>query len=229
MSHLRRSPRVFKTVERLVPSIMIVSLLAGCFGGAATASPGGTASPDASTPAPSASASTGATGSQATGGSDPSNAPDPIGEDLGPFSCDLPIHEDATVPRTANIVDVRVGTHDGYDRAVFEFNDGLPEITVGRDELPFTQDASGFPIEVDGESFLRLTMRGGTKQTEEGTSSYDGPTEFDTGFSTLVHLVEGGDFEAQSTWYLGLSAETCVRVIQLTDDGAPRLVIDVEH
>ena len=63
----------------------------------------------------------------------------------------------------------------------------------------------------------------------EGTSSYDGPTDFDPGFATLVDLVEGGDFEAQSTWYLGLSREACVRVIRLTDDGAPRLVIDVEH
>lgn len=44
-----------------------------------------------------------------------------------------------------------------------------------------------------------------------------------------MDLVEGGDFEAQSTWYLGLANEACARVIQLTEDGAPRLVIDVEH
>ena len=62
------------------------------------------------------------------------------------------------------------------------------------------------PLDVSGSSFLRLTMRGGTKQTEDGTSSYDGPTDFDPGFPALVDLVEGGDFEAQSTWYLGLSA-----------------------
>ena len=61
------------------------------------------------------------------------------------------------------------------------------------------------PIEVQGESFLRLILRGGTKQTEEGTSSYDGPTEFETGYPALVHLIEGGDFEAQSTWYFGLA------------------------
>ena len=72
-------------------------------------------------------------------------------------------------------------------------------------------------------------MRGGTKQTEDNTSSYDGPTDFDPDSPTLVDLVEGGDFEAQSTWYLGLASEACVRVIRLTDDGAQRLVIDVEH
>ena len=127
------------------------------------------------------------------------------------------------------ITDVRTGTHDGYDRVVFEFADGLPEASLERAEPPFTQDASGAPIEVQGESFLRLILRGGTKQTEEGTSSYDGPTEFETGYPALVHLIEGGDFEAQSTWYFGLASESCVRVLTLTDDGTARLVIDIEQ
>ena len=78
--------------------------------------------------------------------------------DLGPFSCDLPIHEDATVAR-ANITDVRTGTHHGYDRVVFEFAGGIPEASLERAEPPFTQDASGAPIEVQGESFLRLLSR----------------------------------------------------------------------
>lgn len=148
-------------------------------------------------------------------------------DELGAFSCDLPVVEDATVAR-ALITDVRVGTHADYDRVVFEFADGLPEITLDRATPPFTHDASGLPVEVTGSSFLRLTMRGGTKQTLDNTSSYDGPTDFDPEFPTLIDLVEGGDFEAQSTWYLGLAGDACVRVLRLTDD-APRLVIDIEH
>ncbi len=127
----------------------------------------------------------------------------------------------------ANIVDVRVGTHDGYDRVVFEFEQGTPELTLDRAEPPFTQDGSGLPIEVDGSSFLGLLMRGGTKQTDAGTSSYDGSTDISPGFPGLVHLIEAGDFERQSTWYLGLTGDACVRVLLL--DGPPRLVIDVEH
>ena len=155
--------------------------------------------------------------------------PEPVPSDeLGPFTCDVPIHADQTVAR-ANITDVRIGTHDRYDRVVLEFIAGLPEASLERAEPPFTHDASGEPIAVQGESFLRLIMRGGTKQTDEGTSSYDGPTEFETNHPALVHLVEGGDFEAQSTWYFGLAAESCVRVLTLTDDGSARLVIDIEH
>jgi len=165
----------------------------------------------------------------ASGGESPAATADPVPSDeLGPFTCDLPLHEDATIAR-ANITDVRIGTHAGYDRIVFEFAGGLPEASLERAEPPFTHDASGEPIAVQGESFLRLIMRGGTKQTDEGTSSYDGPTEFEPNAPALVHLVEGGDFEAQSTWYFGLTAESCVRVLTLTDDGTARLVIDIEH
>jgi hypothetical protein len=200
-----------------------VFLMAGCFGG------------PAASPSPSPTASASASPSSAPASPPPSESPsapatvEPVpSEDLGSFSCDLPVVEDATVPR-AQIVDVRVGTHDDYDRVVFEFADGLPEFSLDRATPPFTQDGSGFPVEVEGTTFLRLTMRGGTKQMEDGTSSYDGPTDFDPGFAMLVDLVEGGDFEAQSTWYLGLNEEACVRVMQLVGEGgAPRLVIDVE-
>ncbi len=200
-----------------VPTIAV--MLAGCFGGTAatpsstiTVPPASETSPPASEPAETSAATV-----------------EPVpSEDLEPVSCDLPIHVDATIDHT-NIADVRIGTHADYDRVVFEFSDGIPEASLDRAEPPFSQDGSGFPIQVDGESFLQLTMRGGTKQMEDGSSSYDGPTEFTPGFPTLVHLVEAGDFEAQSTWIFGLSSEACVRVLTLTDDGAPRLVIDVEH
>ena len=200
---------------RLLPLSGIAIVLAGCFGSTTSPSPS-TSTPSASQPSPSVGASESA-------------SVEPIpSEDLGPITCDLPIHVDATTVR-ANITDVRVGTHADYDRVVFEFTDGLPEASLERAEPPFTQDASGAPIDVEGSSFLRLVMRGGTKQTEEGTSSYDGPLDFDPDFATLIDLIEGGDFEAQSTWYLGLTTEACVRVITLTDDGPPRLAIDVEH
>lgn len=163
---------------------------------------------------------------QPSGDAQPSDEPMPSGDGLEPFECDLPIADQATT-RRANILDVRIGTHPGYDRVVFRFNTGTPEFTLGRAEPPFVQDGSGNPITVLGESFLSLTMRGGTRQMDDGTSSYDGPTEFHPDLPALTHLIEGGDFEAQSTWYFGLEHEACVRVLLLDDE--PRLVIDLEH
>lgn len=147
-------------------------------------------------------------------------------DELGEFTCDLPVVEDPSVA-VANIVDVRIGIHDGFDRVVFEFEQGTPELTLSRAEPPFVSDGAGLPVEVDGASFLALVMRGGSKQTDEGTSSYDGPTDFTDDAPALVHLVEGGDFERQSTWYFGLTEENCVRVLLLDDPH--RLVIDIEH
>jgi hypothetical protein len=192
---------------------------------AACSSPSSSPTDEAS-PSPSSSPS-GTPIASADDSPQPSAEPVPSDE-LGPFTCDLPLHVDQTVAR-ANITDVRIGTHDGYDRVVFEFRDGLPEGSLERAMPPFTHDASGEPIAVEGESFLRLVMRGGTKQQDDGTSSYDGPTEFDPGHPALVDLVEGGDFEAQSTWYFGLTSESCVRVLTLTDESTARLVIDIEH
>jgi hypothetical protein len=181
---------------------------------------------------PSASPSASASADAPSGSEEPAGTPvtsiDPAPTDaLEPFSCELPVVEAATEPPPVNIVDVRVGTHDDYDRVVFEFDSGIPEFTVDQAEPPFTEDGSGFPIDVEGESFMVLVMRGGTKQTDTGESSYDGPTDFDPGLGRLVDLVEGGDFEAQSTWYFGLTGDACTRVFTLSEPD--RLVIDIEH
>jgi hypothetical protein len=190
-----------------------------------------TPSADAVSPTPAQSETASDVPSQGHPSDEPSAVASEIAEpipsdELGEFTCDLPIVEDPTVA-VANIVDVRIGSHSGFDRVVFEFEQGTPELTLSRAEPPFTSDGSGFPVEVDGASFLALVMRGGSKQTDEGTSSYDGPTDFADDGPGLVHLVEGGDFERQSTWYLGLAGEDCVRVLLLDDPH--RLVVDIEH
>lgn len=199
---------------------VFIMVLAACqASGSPAASPSSTA--PGATAAPSQSASAVATTSAA-----PTSEPTPS-DTLSDFSCEFPVVEPATASGTTNILDVRIGTHDGYDRVVFEFGAGTPEFTLDRDEPPFVQDASGLPLTVEGSSFLRLTMRGSTKMTDTGGSSYDGPTNFDPSFPQLVDLVEGGDFEAQSTWYLGLNAPACGHVFLLTDPD--RLVIDLEQ
>lgn len=158
----------------------------------------------------------------------PTETADPVPTDeLGEFTCDFPIVESASAPSVTNILDVRIGRHEGFDRVVFEFSAGTPALTLDRASPPFHEDGSGFPVEVNGDAFLQLVMRGGTKQTETGESSYPGPTELDAGFPALVQLVEIGDFEAQATWVLGLTAEACRRVILLEEPD--RLVIDIEH
>jgi len=216
-----------RTVGALALIISIV--LASC----ATASP----SPSLG---PSASAGSSATSSASAGPSAPASAPassEPTGtatatatatpaDSLPPFACSPSVTVPATTDR-AQITDVRVGTHPGYDRVTFEFAAGIPQTTIAGVLPPFYADPSGLEIDVAGTAFLQVTMNGGTKVTPDGGRTYTGATNFEPGFDQLVQLREGGDFEALSTWYLGLDPGGCYRVLTLA--GPSRLVIDIEH
>ena len=147
-------------------------------------------------------------------------------DDLGPFSCSLPIRGAATTDR-AQIVDVRVGSHGGYDRVVFQFDSGTPDYLIEAASPPFVEDPSGRPLTVNGSAHLRVTLPGGTRQSATGTSTYNGPTSFAPAFEQLVELEEAGDFEATATWLIGRNGADCVRVLTLS--GPDRLVIDLEH
>ena len=201
----------------LVATLLVASLaLTACAGsrfGAGSASPSADASPSTA-PSQAGEPSTAASASAA-----PS-------EDLGAFACSFPM-ERRGEPVHTQLIDVRVGEHDGYDRVVFEFDNGIPEYILSAAEPPYTEDPSGNPIEVTGDAVLHLVMIGGTSVSQDYEQTYTGPFEFEPGFAKLAHLVEAGDFEAVSSWYIGLSGESCARVLTL--DGPDRLVIDIEH
>jgi len=212
------------TTRQIAGALTLIALLvaAGCT--AASPSPGSAE--------PSASASVAASNSpstpvsvapSATSSEEPSDEPT---ESLLPFACTPTVGIPSTTAR-AQITDVRFAEHDGYDRIVFEFTGGIPETLIEAVLPPFFEDASGLPLTVNGTAFLRVTMHGASRVDPDGVVTYSGPTEFEPGLPQLVHLVEGGDFEAVSTWYLGLDGGGCLRVLTLT--GPSRLVIDIEH
>jgi hypothetical protein len=204
------------------PVLSLASLLVAALAmGACTSG-----SPAAST-TPTAVASSAAASPSADTSDEPTGEPtdEPV-DDLGPFSCEFPISGSATVPR-AQIVDVRVGTHDGFDRVVIEFEDGTPAFTLDTATPPLVQDGSGAELDVDGNAFWQLVMRDASRAGLDGMPVFEGPTNVNPGFPKLVELIEGGDFEAVSTWYFGLAADSCVRVLALSEPS--RLVFDIEH
>ena len=162
-----------------------------------------------------------------------SAAPSPSETSL-PFACEpLDVRETADQAH-ALIADVRVGTHDGYDRFVVEFTQppsgapaGVPEYIVEVAQPPLQQDPSAQPMEVPGSHHVLVALLGGTKYDENFNLHYTGPTRFDPGFASLVAAYERGDFEATSSWYLGLTKDPCLRVFTRTDP--MRLVIDIAH
>jgi len=178
----------------------------------------------------SATSSGSSSGAAATSQASQSGAASPsssaAGESLAPFVCTLPIHAAATTPR-AQITDLTLGAHDSYDRIVFDFAAGIPEYTVEKAVPPLTQDPSGLPMQVQGSSFLRIVLHGGTVQLPAGGQSYGGATSFTPHFAKLSDLQSAGDFEAVASWYAGMSGDACVRVFTVS---APnRLVIALQH
>lgn len=197
-----------------VGATALILLLAAC---------GRAGAGDATTSAsPSASATTSASESASASASTVATpSPDP----LGAFACDFPVTGTATVTR-AQLVDVRVGTHAGYDRVVFEFEEGIPAFTLDRATPPLVEDASGRELDVAGNAFWALVMREASRVRMDGTPAFT-DTDFTPNFPKLTELVEGGDFEAVSTWYFGLDSDSCIRVLRLDDPS--RLVFDIQH
>jgi hypothetical protein len=140
--------------------------------------------------------------------------------------------------KVANLVDVRVGAHEGYDRVTFEFAPpsdgkyfGLPPYEIKAATPPIVQDGSGEPVEVEGDSFAAMVIHGASGVDFTGQSgyeiTYDGPKEIRPGYKALVEATRTGDFEATLSWAFGLNEGSCWTVVELEDP--LRLVIDFSH
>jgi hypothetical protein len=208
---MTRTPLARRTVGALLLFASLV--LAACSAGNTPTS----AASDSSVPSSPASAAPSATAFASAG--------EPT-ESLPPFACTPSVTVAATTDR-AQITDVRAGTHEGYDRVVFEFASGIPDTTIEGVLSPLYADPSGLELNVAGTAFLKVTMHGASKISPDGGVTYSGSTNFETGFDQLKQLIEGGDFEAVSTWYLGLDGGGCIRVLTFSDPS--RLVIDIAH
>ncbi len=139
--------------------------------------------------------------------------------------------EDRRVPSQggANLVikDVRVGSHEGYDRFVIEFTGtGTPGYLTGYTDQPL-QQASGLPVEVAGNAFLELMIQG-TPWGRPGSPDHvveAGPKPLAAG--NILGVTNGGTFEADSQYFIGLDRRRPYNVYVLTEP--TRLVVDVER
>lgn len=155
----------------------------------------------------------------------PTPAPSP-----GPFVCDGAVRRPGTVA-LARITAIDVTNEAGFGRIVFTFRlegnvAGVPEVEVRPAEPPFSEDPSGLPLEVPGLGFVSIVLFGGTAVDEDYQPTFEGPFDFDPDPPTpIVAFRRAGDFEAVSSYVVGLDGPPCVRV--LPPDGTGRLVIEL--
>lgn len=124
------------------------------------------------------------------------------------------------------VTDVRVGSHEGFDRVVFEIGgEGQAGWTIAYDDEP-TSDGSGEPVEVAGGAALRasLTNIAMPPDAPEGVDRWEGDVAGPAG-GVVTEVVEDVLFEGMHTFFVGVDEERPYRVARLSDP--QRVVIDI--
>jgi len=200
-------------------------LLAACGTGADDASP--TSADDTSTESPdpsrTPSASSPAEPTEAASTPAEPSSPTPSAPDGPPFP-------DTTDPQTAEpsgdwdlqLVDVRLGDHDGFDRVVLELSGtATPGWSVSwGDEA--VAEGSGEVVPLDGDHVLTISASG-TAMPEPG--SFEVPARLGPA-GAVAEVQVTGWFEGYTQVFAGVDGdERPFRVFTLTDP--PRLVVDI--
>jgi hypothetical protein len=123
---------------------------------------------------------------------------------------------------------VRAAHHDGFDRVVFEFETSVPGYKVGYITKPVTQDGSGEPIALAGDSALQVRMEpasGVDLDASAPRQTYTGPDRIDPSTPTVTEVARAGDFEAVLTWVIGTKGRPGFSVD--TGSNPPTLIIDI--
>jgi len=122
---------------------------------------------------------------------------------------------------SAELLDVRTGQHDCYDRVVFDFQGSATGYRVAYADQVFSQ-GRGEPLQVAGGALLDVTL------LEPASAAPAAPDL--TGYRTLRDVVYGGSFEGYTTFGVGVRARLPFRVFTLAGPGGQsRVVLDVAH
>ena len=139
-----------------------------------------------------------------------------------------PVTAPAEISETALLERVAVAGHEGYDRVVFQFRNGVPGYRVEYVDPPLREDGSGNLVDLEGNAFLVVRMEpasGFDLTVPEGKLIYTGPRRIAGEDTTVIReVVRTGDFEAVLTWAIGLEERVPFRVLTLDDPS--RIVVD---
>lgn len=202
------------------------ALAALVLGTTAACGTGGTGGPDGDGPTPTTGGSASATAPATPSASVTASASAaPEGEPAEGFA---PATTTATAEPSGarvTVVDVRVGTHDGYDRVVYEVaGGGVPGYRVGYVDQA-VQDGSGEPVDVAGDAVLDVWLTGTGYPHDTGHDEFAqdvGPRE-----GTVVQVTRPLTFEGMTQSVVGVAGERRpFRVFVLQDP--VRIVVDVQ-
>jgi hypothetical protein len=116
------------------------------------------------------------------------------------------------------LVDVRAAHYPGYDRLVFEFAGGRPDVAKVRWAKDLRLDPSDKVAHVQGSAFLKVKFRWATAhELEPPTDPTFGPARRAYDLPNIAHVVLLGDYEGVVTFGVGLMKRTrIIKTIQLS-------------
>lgn len=194
---------------------------------AATESPVATGTP-ANTETPEATETPDAT-------AEPTGAVDPDGPgDLADAPFDLDEIDNTETEGSALIADVRVASHEGYDRFVLEFSADVPDALTAAEAVPAyrvgyasepIECGSGEPVDLEGAAMLEIHLPTSYVVDPDTGEPTVEALEITDDYQVIIEIEETCAFEGQSTWVLGITGPQPYRIFELREPA--RLVIDV--
>jgi hypothetical protein len=221
-----------RALRSLLGLALAVGLATGACGfpAASSAPPSGIATPTAATtPTPARPTVTPQPTPDTPTPAQPTQVPTPAGS-LPAFACDTEVAQPGSVP-IAYLRGLDAANGEVAGSIVFTFAPSgnvaaTPDVTVRPVSPPFVRDPSGLPLAVEGTRFLEIVLQGGTALDASSQPTFEGPFEVTLEGGPIVELRRAGDFEAVSTFIVGLDGPPCVRI--LPPDGTSRVVIQVQ-
>ncbi|MGP6173873.1 AMIN-like domain-containing (lipo)protein [Corynebacterium sp. A21] len=126
-------------------------------------------------------------------------------------------------PATLVVTDVRVGSHEGFDRVVFDLTgEGTPGWFIDYTDRP-SQQGSGRPVDFRGATALNVNLDGMAYPFDLGIDDPQIGTVEGVGNITEVQSI--GTFEGRSQFIIGMNQQLPYSV-QVLDD-PPRVVVDI--
>ena len=124
---------------------------------------------------------------------------------------------------TPTLVAIRASHHPGFDRIVYEFEGGLPASHQVRYVDKLLGDASALPVRIAGRAILSVSFEPARAHDAQGATA---PERKAFALPNIMTTVRAGDFEAVTTYGIGLAKKTPFQVSTLQNPS--RVVIDIK-
>lgn len=146
-----------------------------------------------------------------------------------PFDGTVGVAQRPSTGRAGAVTDVRFGSHEDFDRVVFDLTPGAHAgWHVEYVDSPVRSQGSGFPVPLEGDGQLSITLQGIAMPLDAGGASYDGPARPALGRTGVVEdLFVDNLYEGHFVTFVGTRSPEPFRVFWLEDP--QRVVVDIAH